>query len=68
MHAKIDATVILGGHFGPEKKIYLAPPPRKFPADTLPAPRPPPSSSLLETPPPSWDFQYKTDPSHPLSV
>ena len=29
----------LGGHFGPEKKIY--PPPPKFRADTLPAPRPP---------------------------
>ena len=47
----------LGGHFGPEKK-YLAPPPNspKFPADTLPAPRPL-SPPLRRTPPPPGIFQ-----------
>ena len=50
-------NLLLGGHFGPEKK-YLAPPPPKknpqFAADTLPAPRP-----LLENPPPLLGFSIK---------
>ena len=42
---KIFRNDLLGGHFGPEKK-YLAPLPTipQFAADTLPAPRPLPSS------------------------
>ena len=32
---------ILGGRFGPEKKYLAPPPPKKFPADTLPATPPP---------------------------
>ena len=45
----------LGGHFGPGKKIFSSlPPPQilQFPADTLPANRPP----SLETPPPPGIF------------
>ena len=60
----IKSTFHLGGHFGPEKK-YLAPPPTKFPgfpADTLPAPRPPPLS--WENPPPPGIFNKKPTPAH----
>ena len=49
----------LGGNFGPEKK-YLAPPPPKFPANTLPASRPPPPPT--REPPSLLKFSIKKSP------
>ena len=46
----------LGGNFGPEEK-YSGPPPN-FPANTLPAPRPPPGRH----PPPAGIFNKKSPP------
>ena len=56
----------LGGHFGPEKKIFSPPTPQilQFAAETLPAPRP----FSLETPPTPGSFQYKPPPPHPLGT
>ena len=56
-----DPKRALLGISAPQKKD-LAPTPQ-FPADTLPAPWPPPP--LLGDPSPSWDFQWMSHPPPP---
>ena len=60
-------TLLTWRAFWPPKKIFSPPPPQfpKFPADTLPAPSPPPTPSW-ETPI-SWDFQKKKKTTPPPS-
>ena len=53
----------LGGHFGPEKKLFSPPPPQKNSPIRRRHPPGPSAPPVLENPPPpSWDFQSKNDP------
>ena len=61
---KQKSRFVLCGNFGPEKKNNLAPPTPKFPANTLPAPRPP-SPTHSGDPPPPGIFNKESPPPPP---